>query len=236
MVRVEETTYKNFGKCVKISNDKVELYVTIDFGPRIIRYGFVGGENMLFEDINREISQSGELFDEIFDKGDLWYLYGGHRLWTSPEVMPTTYYPDNAPVEYRELDTGVRFIPPEQKRKQIQMIIDVTLDDETSKVEINHKIFNVGLWYIEFAAWAISVMSPGGKEVIPVPRCDTGLLPNRCVSFWPYSKMNDPRVCWGDKFVTLKQDAGIQDAVKFGFTNDCITESGPESLAKRLGA
>ena len=47
----------NFGKCLEISNGEINAIITIDFGPRIIRYGFVDGENMLYEDINREISQ-----------------------------------------------------------------------------------------------------------------------------------------------------------------------------------
>ena len=25
--------------------------------------------------------------------GSEWHIYGGHRLWHAPEVMPRTYYP-----------------------------------------------------------------------------------------------------------------------------------------------
>jgi hypothetical protein len=37
MIQVKETTYGNFGKCLAISNDSMESYVTIDIRPRIIK-------------------------------------------------------------------------------------------------------------------------------------------------------------------------------------------------------
>ena len=37
MIKIKETTYGNFGKCLAISNDTMEIYVTIDIGPRIIK-------------------------------------------------------------------------------------------------------------------------------------------------------------------------------------------------------
>ena len=45
MLQISEIEYAPFGRCVRISNEKIELYVTLNFGPRIIRAGFVGGEN-----------------------------------------------------------------------------------------------------------------------------------------------------------------------------------------------
>ena len=35
--------------CIRLSNGIVEVLVTRSVGPRIIRYGFVGGENVLCE-------------------------------------------------------------------------------------------------------------------------------------------------------------------------------------------
>ena len=46
-------------------------------------------------------------------------------------------------------------------------------------------------------------MAPGGKEVVPQGRRDTGLLPNRVVSLWPYSRLDDPRVHWGERYIFL---------------------------------
>ena len=54
MVSYKEISYKNYGKCLEISNGAIDLLVTLDVGPRIIRFGFCGEKNMLFEDIDRE--------------------------------------------------------------------------------------------------------------------------------------------------------------------------------------
>ena len=50
MVKFEEVTYKSFGRCISMSNGRVELLATLDFGPRIIRFSKIGGENVMLED------------------------------------------------------------------------------------------------------------------------------------------------------------------------------------------
>ena len=42
-VKVEKTAYAGWPNCYRITNGEVELIVTTDVGPRVIRYGFVGG-------------------------------------------------------------------------------------------------------------------------------------------------------------------------------------------------
>ena len=59
-------SYENYGRCVKISNGTVEAYVTIDVGPRVIRYAFVGGENVLFNDIARRSKRMGPDYDNYY--------------------------------------------------------------------------------------------------------------------------------------------------------------------------
>ena len=77
MISIKETTYKNFGKCLSISNDTMEVYVTIDIGPRIIKCNLNGKENLLFEDIERKKTSD---VSSVFGEGKLWYIYGGHRM------------------------------------------------------------------------------------------------------------------------------------------------------------
>ena len=47
MISKEIIEFKNYGKCVKISNGIVEAVATVDLGPRIVFFGFVGGENIM---------------------------------------------------------------------------------------------------------------------------------------------------------------------------------------------
>ena len=70
-VKVEKVAYLGMPNCFKLSNGAVEVVVTTDVGPRIIRYSFPGEENIL-----------AEMPDTIVKTalGD-WKPVGGHRLY-----------------------------------------------------------------------------------------------------------------------------------------------------------
>lgn len=218
-IKVNTVDFKNYGKCVEISNDIVKVLVTVDVGPRIISYSFLDGENMLLEDLERSVGRKEEIIKETYG-GDAWYIYGGHRLWTAPEVFPRTYYPDNDPVAWEKIDGGVRFTPPEQKHNLLQFETDVLLAEDSSEVTINHRITNKSPWEIKFAPWALTVLSKGGLEVVPIPKKPTGLLSNGSVGLWPYGLMNDKRVYWGANYITLQQDPDFEKNMKFGLYNE----------------
>lgn len=209
-VKLEETNYKSFGKCLKISNEEVELYVTLSMGPRIIRYSFLEEENEFCEDIPTTM--------EVF--GEQWHLLGGHRLWHSPEENPRTYIPDNKEVKWIKSGNGVVLESEVEPWTQIKKEVEIILGDSGSNVKIIHRLTNKNAWAIELAAWALTVMAPGGVEVIAQPKRETGLLPNRVLALWPYSKMNDSRVYFGDKYIILKQDKDIKEAFKLGIPNE----------------
>src|SRR5579859_2514091 len=101
---IERSAYRGWNNAYKLSNEIVELVVTADVGPRILFYGFRNGENQLHE-VVEDAGKTG---------GSEFRLFGGHRLWASPEVE-RTYYPDNAPVAVSEDNNTVRFTaPPEE--------------------------------------------------------------------------------------------------------------------------
>ncbi|MDF2938011.1 MAG: hypothetical protein K0Q90_3384, partial [Paenibacillaceae bacterium] len=101
-ITVKTITYGGWGNCVEISNGIVDVVATVDLGPRIIRYGFKGQANLFKEDAEQSIT------NPVLYEGteDTWHIYGGHRLWTSPEVHPRSYYPDNEPVAWCVTETG----------------------------------------------------------------------------------------------------------------------------------
>ena len=45
-VKIEKTNYKGWPNSYRISNGEVEVIVTSDIGPRIMRYAFPGGANV----------------------------------------------------------------------------------------------------------------------------------------------------------------------------------------------
>jgi len=215
MVSITTHVDAQWGNCVKMTNGIIELFVTVDFGPRVIHLSRVGKENMMYQDFSR--STLGEKQKEF---NDHLKLCGGHRLWISPEVMPRCYYPDSDPVEWEASENTVRFTAPVEQFNNIQKIIEITMIEDEPAVQVEHIIKNMGAWDIEFAHWCITMLDKGGKEIIPMPKRATGYLANRNISLWDYSEMNDERVHWGKDFITVTQNPDKANAFKLGLNNE----------------
>ena len=116
---MEKVAYFDQPNCYRLSNGTVEAIVTTDIGPRVIRYGFAGGENML-----------AELPDEsVKTEYGVWKPWGGHRLWHAPEAIPRTYVPDNTPIGFQALgDSSARLVQPTEKETGVRKEMTVTLD------------------------------------------------------------------------------------------------------------
>ena len=207
-VKCYETDYKNYGKCLCLDNGNIKLIATIDVGPRIVFFGFCGGENVLFEDIDRN-------FYEINNGYGVWYAYGGHRIWVAPEVMPETYMPDNARVE-SSFDNGTLTLTPAETKFGKQLRIRITMDDSCT-VKIENSITNCSDKPAKFAPWAVTGLAAGGTEIIPLCRDDNGFLPNRTMALWSYSDIKDERFTLADKYALLRQDPAVRKAFKAGF-------------------
>lgn len=205
-VKVTKTEFLGWPNCVKISNGIVELIVTTDVGPRIIHFGFVGGPNHM------------KVFDDQAGKvgSDEWMSYGGHRIWHSPEEKPRTYDEDNLPCEWKKIENGIWTRSVMDPWVQVEKEMDIVLDPSSTQVTINHRITNRNAWDIEYSVWCLTVMAPGGREIIPQIVDGPELLPNRSLSLWTYSKMNDPRVSWLDKYILLDQDTQATTPFKVG--------------------
>lgn len=228
-VVLETIKHQVWGNCLKLTNGIVELLITLEFGPRIIKYAFVNGENMFWEDVNEGFSLDVEYKGLGKQK---FIARGGHRLWISPEKIPNTYYPDNNIVEWKEIENGVIVSSKEEVYTQLKKEFEIIMDMNSTKVKIINRVINKGAWSIKFAPWAITAMSQGGREIIPQPTKDTGLLPNRVIALWPYSNMLDKRVFWGKKYIVLDHDALAKEPFKLGlkcdegwsayFNRDCL--------------
>lgn len=211
--RTTRVPYQGWANCIKLDNGTVELIATLDVGPRIMRFGFAGERNEFWEN-EPDLGQTG---------GDEWRIYGGHRLWHSPETKPRTYYPDNAPIECIVARDGVRLVQPTEETTGIQKEIELRMSPTAAHVEVIHRLTNRGLWPIELAVWALTPMAPGGIAVIPVPTGDRdpfGLLPNRTIALWPYTDMTDERVTWGKEYVLLRQSSTAGRPFKVGVSAD----------------
>lgn len=211
MVAIEKVAYNGWSNCIKISNNLIELIVLTDVGPRIIHLAFKGSENMLYEN-KADAGQTG---------GTQWRTYGGHRLWHAPEDVVRTYVPDNFPVQVKQLKDGARFTAPIES-SGLQKIVEIHLSENEAKVKINHTMINHGQWPIPMAMWALTVMKAGGRVIVPHPARvshDENLLPTHTLTLWGFTKMDDPRWTWGEKYYSLRQDGSFDYCQKIGSMN-----------------
>ena len=205
---IERLAYAGWPNCYRLTDGKVELVATGDVGPRVVRLGFVGGDN-LFGGLEEGLGLTG---------GVEWRVYFGHRFWHSPEAMPRSYYPDNHPIQVdSEGENTLYLIQPPEPTTGMQKTLGVTLAED--HVEVAHTLSNEGLWPVEAAPWALSVMAMNSAAIIPQPQGDPeALRPNRTLMLWPYTNMTDPRVHWGRRFIILRQDPDIAQPIKLGLS------------------
>lgn len=211
-VKVDRVTCLGQANCIRLSNGTVDVVVTTAVGPRVIRYGFVAGDNLLGE--VPELSVKTALGE--------WKPWGGHRLWTAPEDMPRSYSPDNAPVQATVTGGSVRLTQPVEPQTGIVKELTVTLAESGTGVVVGHRLTNRSLWSIDVSPWALTIMNAGGTIVIPqepYASHDDALLPVRAMTLWAYTDLSDPRWRIGPKFVRLSTDAARAGSQKVGVSN-----------------
>ena len=210
----EKVHYGGWENCYRLANEEIDLIITGDVGPRIIRVGFVNQQNLL-----------KEYSDQLGEKsGDEWLIFGGHRLWHAPESKPRTYYPDRDPVLIQEIENGLVATQRPEGTTGIQKQIEIILAPDKPEVYLKHRLINHNLWAVETAPWCLTVMSPGGTAILPLPPRGSHpecLLPTSSLTLWPYTNLSDSRWSLGEKFILLQQDPANKKPQKIGlFTPD----------------
>jgi len=216
MATTLETTDFEGWDSVRLSNGDAEVVVTTAIGPRIIRYGFVGGPNA-FHVIPETRGQTS---------GAGWTPYGGHRLWHAPEVSPRSYHPDNEPYPIPMLDGDTLSIAyGTESTTGIAKEMRVTLAASGPAARVEHVLTNHNVWPVTLAPWALSIVAGGGRVVLPQEPFvshDDDLAPARPLVLWKFTDMADPRWRWGTKYLSLRQvdevahKVGLYNALGWG--------------------
>jgi hypothetical protein len=183
----------------------LSLVVALDIGPRVLALTPDDGPN-LFAELPHETI------------GD-YHLYGGHRLWSAPEVPERTYRPDDDPVELALTADSISVggvVDPDGIRKRITLRWT-----DGARVAVAHELRNEGSGTHELAPWAITQVPLGGVAHLPMaPMEPEALIPTRSIVLWPYTLLADPRLRIVDDGVTL--DASVDGGgarLKIGVPN-----------------
>jgi hypothetical protein len=186
-----------------IQNDLLRLDYLTTTGPRIIGlYAKSVEGNLLAE--TPEVhwpTPHGEF-----------YLRGGHRLWVSPEderfICPEE---DLQVIE----DSGKIILRSPVDACSIEKEISIQLDNNC--VHLSHRVTWHGNETMELASWGITQLRLGGMGILPLAHVD-GLLPDRNLVLWPYTKLNDERLELHDDMILLR-GTGSDHACKIGNFN-----------------
>ena len=196
---MDRISYGGWKNCYRLANRAIELVVTGDVGPRVIRLATKGGTN-LFKEFKEQMGKTG---------GDEWRIYGGHRLWHAPEAKPRSYQPDNEPVDVRETKNGLVLTQQVESTTGILKQIAIAIDPTQPHVRVTHRLTNRNLWAVSFAPWALSVMAPGGMAIIPLPKkiAHTARLTHvQEWSLWGYTDFADGRWTLGARYLFFRQN------------------------------
>ncbi|MAT41764.1 MAG: hypothetical protein CL609_05440 [Anaerolineaceae bacterium] len=210
MFKSQEITYRDVLKSVQLSNNFVDVIIAKEFGPRIVHFGLRGQPNMF--SLNEEQLHT-------FRESKQYQIVGGHRLWTAPEDLKSTYLPDNFPVTIEPIANGAIVSQPAGEITPFYKAMQIELSEKYPLVTMTHTIRNDGMWSIKMAPWALSVMAPGGLGIMPLPPRGShseNLLPNGGLVFWPYTNFADPRWRWGFENICVQQEPSMEIPLKFG--------------------
>jgi hypothetical protein len=207
---IEKISYGGWPNCYRLTDGTLELIITSDIGPRVIRCGFIGGQNF-FREFEDQLGHSGE---------PDWQIRGGHRLWIGPEDIRYTYSLDNSPVEITLGEGRLTATQPVEPETGLQKEMELALVD--GGVRVTHRVTNRNRLAVEFAVWGPSVMAQGGVGITGFPPRGTHpemLAPTNPLVMWAYTDLSDPRWIFMKKYLALRQDPQAAAPQKIGLYN-----------------
>jgi hypothetical protein len=180
-----------------LENEYIHLEYLTTAGPRIIHLSYHGSPNLLADahDVSWD-TPHGEYF-----------ILGGHRLWISPEIPEKTNIPDKSGLQALEFTDGVELNGASEPGSGVRKIVRIELDAKQPTVHLTHTIVNENPFPITIAPWAITMFRQGGTVILPQPIGNVdphGLLSNRIMVFWPYTRIADTRLIMRDDFILLQ--------------------------------
>jgi hypothetical protein len=217
---IDEIPYQGWKHNLRLRGAKTELVITLDVGPRVIRYALHDGPNV-FVELKPQLGGTNE---------SEWMIRGGHRFWTAPEAAHS-YDLDNKPVAWKKLgENAVELTQPPSTKFGFQKVLRVELlPGEEEVVRLTHCLTAIGAKPLDVTPWALSVMDVGGTCVVPQPPADLHpsefpegrdtlpeeFLPNREFVLWPFTNLTDGRYRFSEHFLRLSQRMGLP-ATKLG--------------------
>lgn len=154
-MQIEQVAFRGWENAYRLTLGQAEMIALAEVGPRIISLTVNGGPNLLY--VDPETVGGGQ--------GDgAWHIYGGHRIWLSPETEDA-YAPDNAPCQATMEDGALTLTTPVDPDTKLVKTLAIWAEGERFVVE--SRILNTSDFINHGAVWCLTCVAPQGAIAFP---------------------------------------------------------------------
>ncbi len=224
---MKETSFQGVDAVSLVNGKRDELVVLAGVGPRIISCRPESGDNFFY--VNERDFRQGP-------GDDAWHIYGGTRLWTSPENQ-LSYEPDNRPCEVTvEGDAATCSSSP----SPAGLTRRITVRPREQSFLVTYHLKNSGSYLLNAGLWALTCLKPSGDAAIYLPwgdRSDWEVKDVRYWRRWLGSETDVESSQWGptNQFFVVRPTG---ETGKIGFANRygfMLFRAGSLTFVKRTG-
>lgn len=184
--------------CLSVSDENIELLVTIDRGPEIIGFCKKGCGLFLSH-------KDGELPQ-------------GHSVWIASE-HEQRFFCSTDPVMYTPLENGVNFTQRINASLPLELNLDIMITPELSDIMVIHSLTNKSEESVKLSIHTETKFNPQGFIFIPQSNIHTENAPSRILTLWSGCKWGDPRLFLGNQYVTVTPTPNAKGKLKLGSNN-----------------
>ena len=176
-VRVIHETYHGWKGCVRLTNGTVELVVVPSIA-RIMRYSYVGGKNVLWENPDLVGKPSPPT-------SFIWVNWGGDKLWPSPQDRwgwPPDRVLDQQACTFKVLpDKSLLVIGATSAKSGIHFTRRIIMKPKGTEVTIENKMIASDSGAVEWGVWEVAQMDAPDQLRLPLNK--VGKFPNGYLVF-----------------------------------------------------
>lgn len=198
-ITVRETDSKNGIRCLYITNESIELLVTIEYGPEIIGFQKKSERCLFFGGKDGCEPQ-------------------GHRMWLVSE-HEQNYDCNRTPVIYTPLEDGVHFVQSANTTLPIELGLDIMITSDSADIMVIHSLTNKSNESVKLSIHTETKFNPDGFIFVPQSNVRTENAPGRILTLWPDCKWGDSRLFLGNQYVTVTHQSGLKSKLKIGSNN-----------------
>ncbi len=200
-ISVKEINTDEFGHCVLITDKKMNIVVTIDYGPRIVSVTSGDKPNLIYHETSPEIDRCH-----------------GHKMRLTLERASNGVYFDNSPVMYTLMEDGVKLIQTVKEPIRLELSMDIMPNSETESLMIAHSVVNKSKEPVKLSIYTETPLLHSGFVFVPQNTLDEPDKPQRILMLWNNTQWTDRRLHIGDQYITVMGNE-TSSKLKIGLNN-----------------